>query len=438
MHSLADAIFRGEPHPAPAARECPNVPVQLIISSAGLHLGGSAGQQTAEPRVQVPEPSELALQYHRSGNVLWAIGMGMSLLIPGLLLFSGISARLWAIATRWGRRWYPSLVMYALLFTLITSFIALPLAYYEGFVRQHAYGLSNESLQSWASDWLKSVALSGVGLALVLWIPYLLLRRSPRRWWLYAGLSALPVTTLLLVVSPVWIDPLFNDFGRLKDQKLEGRILSLAERAGIPGSRVYQVEKSAETKTVNAYVTGVGNTKRIVLWDTILAKLEPDQIEFVVAHEIGHFVLRHVLSLIILTTVLATVSLYVIHRVAGSLIRRFGRRFGFHRLSDPASLPLLIVLGTVVSLVATPLVLAFSRHQEQESDRFALELPRGNRAAALSFVRIQEENLAVPRPGAFYRLFRASHPSLADRVEFANQYQPWANGEPLRYGELLR
>ncbi len=240
------------------------------------------------------------------------------------------------------------------------------------------------------------------------------------------------------MISPTWIDPLFNDYGRLEDPILERRIIGVAHRAGISGSRVYQVDKSVETNTINAYVTGAGATKRIILWDTILAKLEPDQIEFVVAHEIGHFVLRHVLALIVLATVLATVSFYVIHRVAGGLILRFRSHFGFDRLSEPASLPLLVLLGTAVSLIATPLVLAFSRYQEHEADRFALELTRNNRAAAQAFIRIQEENLAVPYPSPLYMFWRASHPSLGERVEFANHYRPWQEGKPLRYRELLR
>jgi Zn-dependent protease with chaperone function len=329
-------------------------------------------------------------------------------------------------------------MLYALLFTVTTALLTLPVSYYEGFVRQHAYGLSNQSWGKWAGDWLKGVALSAAGLALVLWIPYLLLRRSPSRWWLYAGLATIPITTFVLVISPVWIDPLFNDFGPMQDRALEGRILKLAERGGIPGSRVYQVNKSVDTKTVNAYVTGVGATKRIVLWDTTLEKLEPDQVAFVVAHEMGHFVLRHVLALIGVTTVLVTGSLYVVHRLAGRLIGRFSLRFGFNQLSDVASLPLLLLLGGAVSFLATPLVLVFSRHQEHEADRFALELTRDNRAGATTFVRLQEENLNVPRPGPLYLLWRGSHPSLGDRVDFANRYRPWEKGEKLRYGQLLR
>jgi Zn-dependent protease with chaperone function len=234
------------------------------------------------------------------------------------------------------------------------------------------------------------------------------------------------------------VDPLFNDFGPMKDKALEARIVSQARRAGIEGSRVYQVDKSADTRTVNAYVTGLGSTKRIVLWDTILARLEPEQVLFVTAHEMGHFVLRHTLMFIFGAAVLITVSLYVVHRSAGSLIGRFSRQLGFSQLSDVASFPLLLLLGSVVSLLLVPALLALSRYQEHEADRFALELTRDNRAAAMTFVRLQEENLSVPRPGPLYMFWRGSHPALGDRIDFANSYRPWESNEQLRYGRLIR
>ncbi len=408
----------------------------MVVHGEGPQHSGPVnahGLQADTTLVAVPEPSPRALEYYRSGNVLWAVGTVLGLLLPALILWTGWSARLRILAFHMGRRWLPSLIVYALLFTAVMALLGLPFSYYVGFVRQHAYGLSSQTLEKWASDWVKGVLVSGIGLALVLWIPYVLLRRSPKRWWLYAALATIPVTTAVMVVSPVLVDPLFNQFGPLRDRSLEQRILALAARAGIPESRVFQVNKSVDTKRVNAYVTGVGETKRIVLWDTLLDKLETDQIAFVVAHEMGHFVLRHVLALIALAAVLALVSFYLIHRVAGSLIRRFGHRFGFGELSDPASLPLLILLGTAVSFVTTPLTLAFTRHQEHEADRFALELTRDNRAAATAFVRLQEENLSIPRPGALFMLWRGSHPSLGDRVDFANHYRPWETGERLRY-----
>jgi Zn-dependent protease with chaperone function len=380
----------------------------------------------------------LAIQYHRSGNVLWAVETGLGMIIPAVLLFSGLSARMRSLSDRVGRRWLLSVVLYAVLFTLLVAVLTLPLSYYAGYVRQHLYGLSNQSFGAWAGDWVKGVAVGGVGLAAVLWIPYLLLRRSPLLWWLYGGLTSLPLTALLLVITPVWVDPLFNDYETMEDRVLESNILTLARRAGIGGSRVYQVDKSADTKLVNAYVTGVGATKRIVLWDTLLERLEDDQILFVTAHEMGHFVLRHTLYIIIAAGILITVSLYAVHRTAGRLIARLSRRFGFDDLTDVASFPLLLLLGNVASFLLAPLVLGFSRHQEHEADRFALEITRDNYAAASTFVVLQRENLAVPRPGRLYVMWRSSHPPLADRVAFANHYRPWEAGQPLRYGRLFR
>jgi len=398
----------------------------------------AAAQAHSTETVAVPEPSALAVRYHRSGNVLWAVSTALSLLIPALLLFTGVSTRLRRLAQRIGRRWVLMVALYALLFTLVTALLTVPLAYYGEFLRQHAYGLSEQSLGRWLGEWLKGVAVSGAGLALVLWIPFLLLRRSPKRWWLYAGLATIPIATLVLVVTPILVDPLFNDFGPMKDKALEARIVSLAGRAGIEGSRVYEVDKSVDTRTVNAYVTGLGSTKRIVLWDTILARLEPDQVLFVTAHEMGHFVLRHTLTFILGAAGLITVSLYVVHRVAGRLIARFSRQFGFSLLSDVASFPLLLLLGSLVSLALVPALLALSRYQEHEADRFALEVTRDNRAAAATFVRLQEENLSIPRPGPLYMLWRGSHPALGDRIDFANRYRPWETKERLRYDHLVR
>jgi len=406
-----------------------------LAGNASAPVTGTA--QGAEA-VVVPEPSDLAIRYHRSGNVLWAVETGLSLLLPAILLFTGLSARIRKLAQRIGRSWLLTVAIYALIFVLVVAVIGLPLAYYGGYVRQHAYGLSNQSFERWFSDWLKGVAVSGIGLALVLWIPYLLIRRSPLRWWIYAGLATIPIAALVLVITPVWVDPLFNDYGPMRDKALETRILALAERAGIQGGRVYEVNKSVDTKAINAYVTGVGATKRIVLWDTILAKLEPRQVLFVTAHEMGHFVLRHTLAFIVGAALLTTASLYVVHRVTGRLIDRFGNRFGFDRLSDVASFPLLLLLGSLVSLVLTPVVLAFNRYQEREADRFALEITRDNRGAATTFVRLQQENLAVPRPGRLYTLWRGSHPSLAERVDFANRYRPWEEGKELRYQHRFR
>jgi STE24 endopeptidase len=398
-----------------------------------------AGDTTATAAVPVPEPSALAVQYHRSGHLVWAGATALELLVPAALLFTGLSARVRDLARRIARgRWFFTVAIYGAAYVLIQAIVFLPFAWYAGFVRQHAYGLSTETAGEWLADWGKGTAITVLIAALVLWIPYRLLRASPRRWWLWTGLLTAPLTVLALIVAPVWIAPLFDEYGPMRDRALEARIHQLAARAGIPDSRIYEVRKSDETRQVNAYVTGFGRTKRIVLWDTLVDRLEPDEVLFVMGHEIGHYVLRHTLTVILGATLLATLSLFVVHRVAGRLIARFHHRFGFDRLDDVASLPLLMLVGGLVMLATTPAALALSRWQEREADRFGLEMTRDNQAAARAFVKLQDENLAVPRTGLLYRLWRGSHPDLADRIEFSNRFHPWLRGDPLRYGDRFR
>jgi STE24 endopeptidase len=404
------------------------------MQADSLPIQTSDTAATAE--VAVPEPSALAVRYHRSGNVLWATATVLDLLLPVALLFTGLSARVRRAAERLARgRRFATIALYAVAYVLIQALVFLPLSWYAGYLRQHAYGLSTETAAAWLGDWAKAVAITVVFSALLLWIPYWLLRISPRRWWLWTGLLTAPLTVLVMIVLPVYVAPLFDEYGRMRDPALEQRIERLAARAGIPDSRIYEVRKSEETRQVNAYVTGFGGTKRIVLWDTLVDRLQPDEVEFVVGHEIGHFVLRHTLTVIVGATLLVTLSLWIVHRVAGWFIARFRRRFGFDRLDDVASLPLLALVGGVVMLAASPAALALSRWQEREADRFGLEITRDNNAAARAFVRLQEDNLAVPRTGLLFRLWRGSHPDLADRIEFANRYSPWLRGQPLRYGD---
>src|SRR6185369_11237847 len=240
------------------------------------------------------------------------------------------------------------------------------------------------------------------------------------------------------LVAPVWIAPLFNKFEPMHDKALETRILALADRAGIEGSRVFEVNKSVDTKTLNAYVAGLWQTKRIVLWDTIIRRLDERQLLFVMGHEMGHYVLHHGPRIIAFLWALALLSLYAAHRLCDGLIRRHHARFGFERLDDVASWPLLTLVFALVTLVAQPAFNAFDRYQEHEADRFGLEITRDNRAAAEAFLRLYQQNLDVPRPNPILHILRDSHPSVAERIEFANSYRPWERGERLEYGDKFR
>ena len=403
------------------------------MSESFTPIGGAQGRADTTAVVAVPEPTPAALRYNAGNTWLWAADTLLGLAFPAALLFTGASARMRTLAARIGRRrWLPTVALYGALFMVVMSVLYLPLAWYAGFLRQHAYGLSTESAGAWLGDWATGLAVGAVVSALVLPVPYLLLRASPRRWWLWSGLAALPLAGLAMLVAPVWIAPLFDDFGPMHDRALETRILALAREAGIDSARVFEVNKSADTRMVNAYVTGIGVTKRIVLWDTLLERLAPEEVLFVMGHEMGHFVLRHTLAIILGAALVTTLALYVVHRVAGALIGRYRARFGFDRLADPASLPLLVLIGGLVSFVVTPGMLAWSRWQERQADRFGLELTGNGPAAARAFVRLQEENLAVPRPGLLYTLWRGSHPSLASRIEAAHAFRTEVQGPASR------
>jgi len=398
----------------------------------------AAAQSDSNAPVPVPAPSEKAMRYYHSGNVLWFVNLFWSLLIPALFLFTGFSAKIRDWAQRLGRKWFFVIGLYLIIFTIINFLIDFPLSYYQGFVRQHSYELSNQTFGKWFGDEIKSLVVGLVGGVLFLWVPYLLLKKSPKRWWLYTSILAVPFLFFFILISPIWISPLFNKFGPMNDKTLETKILALADKAGIEGSRVYEVNKSVDTKAVNAYVTGFMNTKRIVLWDTIIAKLNERELLFVMGHEMGHYVLGHVIKTILFFSLLILIALYVAYRLSGAVIEKFKHRFGFDQLSDVASLPLILVFISIFSLVITPIAMTFTRYQEHESDRFGLEITQSNHAAAMAFVKLQQENLGNPRPGLLYKLWRASHPTLGERIDFCNAYRPWEKGEALKYSELFK
>jgi Zn-dependent protease with chaperone function len=399
----------------------------------------SEGRRTGRSGpVPVPEPSEKALRHARGGDWLWLTEELWGLLVPAVLLFTGFSARMRTRARRIGRNWFFTIVVYFVFFLLLSFVIDLPLSYFGEYVRPHAYGLSNQTFGKWFGDSLKGLMVGTIAGSLFLWIPYGLVKKSPRRWWFWTSVVAIPIAAFFLLVAPVVIDPLFNKFGPMKDKALEGKILDLAGRAGIEGARVFEVDKSTDTNTVNAYVTGFGGSKRIVLWDTTIAKLAPGELLFVMGHEMGHYVLGHVVKSILFFAFLILVTLYAFDRLQGGLIARYSSRFGFTELADVASLPLVMLLVGLLSFVVTPIAAGYSRWQEHEADRFGLEITRDNHAAASAFVKLQQENLSVPRRGLMYKLWRADHPLLGERIDFCNTYRPWETGQPGRYDRLFK
>jgi STE24 endopeptidase len=377
--------------------------------------------------VEVPEPSDLAVRFYRSGRWIWSSFTLWSLLLPWLVARSGGAERLrsW-LETRRVPGWLQPSAIYAAVATALFA-ADLPWAYGLGFVRAHSYGLSVQTAGKWARDvglgFLLELAF-GVGAA---WLLFLLLRRFPRTWWAILAALSIPVGAALVYVTPLVVDPLFNDFKPLADRALDSEITTLLDRAGIRDAEVFEVAKSVDTTAVNAYVTGFAGSHRVVLWDTLLAKLERREILSVVAHEAGHYALGHIVQGILLSGLGALALLFAVDRALTWRLRRAGveRATIARALADPAQVPRILLALAVVSTLASPIGLAVSRTMEHAADRFALDLTHDNEGAARAFIALQRSNLSYPRPARWLVWLRSSHPPLGDRIDFANRYAPW-------------
>jgi Zn-dependent protease with chaperone function len=416
-------IFNFQPKEMPPAH---GQPVQIVTQSADVSP------------IAVPETSARAASFYHSTMLLIAVIIPWSLLIPAGFLFTGFSAKLRSWAERLGRQWYFSYAIYCTAFSLICFLLLLPLVFYGGFIHPHLYDLSNQRLARWLYCAVHRAAIVLAGGLAVGWIPFFIIKKSPRRWWLYLGLLTPLYLCFTLGIQPVLVDPLFNKFTPLQDKKLEAKILAEATRAGIEGSRIYQVNTSVDSKVENAYVTGVMGTKRIIFYDTLLQNMNEDELLFVMGHEMGHYALSHKAKRIVFKSILILVSLYVAYLLAGPVIGRFKNIWRFAAPSDFAAMPLGVLVFWIFCFVDQPIYMAFSRRLEHEADRFGLELTHGNHAAAATFVKLMQVGLGVPRPGVFFTIWFDSHPCFADRIEFCNTYRPWETGQPLKYEEYMK
>ena len=367
--------------------------------------------------------------HQRWEDTLYFAGTAYGFIILIALLGLGISGRLRDIAVRLSRRPFLAAMACFVLFIGISTLLSFPLDYFTRFVIPHRFALSDQGFGGWLWDYLKTML---VGMVLGAPLVALALRGVARirQWWLALWLGSVPVVLFLVLIGPVILAPVFNDFQPLKDQKLKKEILDLAAKAGISGGRVYQVDKSKQTKEMNAYVNGLGPTQRIVLWDTIIAKMSHDELKFVMAHEMAHYLLNHIWKLLVTLLALLLVAFWGGQRVVEWATRKWGRSWGFEAPHDPAAVPLLFLTFSLFVFLLTPVMYGVSRYFEHESDTFALEVTRLNDAGARSFVKFAEDSKVLPDPPAFIRFWRYAHPTLAERIEFCRTYKPWEQGKP--------
>jgi STE24 endopeptidase len=310
--------------------------------------------------------------------------------------------------------------VYALIFGGITFVLELPLSYYSGFVLPHRFEQSNQTFTGWVTDQVKSLLVAGILGVSILQIVYWLLRSQPQTWWLWFAAILLLFNTVMANLAPVVILPLFyklkplgDDFGDLVD-----RLVELTEKAGARVRGVYQLDMSSRTKSANAALMGLGNTRRIVLGDTLLENFSPDEIETILAHELGHHVHNDLPKSILFESLLTLGGLYL-----AALVLAWGNNiFGFSGPGDIANLPLLgLVLGAF-GLVTLPLSNAFSRWRERLADEYALDLTGKGDAYASALIRLANQNLAQVDPEPWVELLLYSHPPLGKRIENARRH----------------
>jgi STE24 endopeptidase len=326
-----------------------------------------------------------------------------------------------------------------LLFTI--ALLQLPLDIFREAVLR-TYGISVQTWPSWAADWAKSQLLTVLAGGLLAWILYGMIRRSQHHWWFYYWIIALPLIVFVVFISPYVVEPLFYEFAPLstKAPALIPAIQRVTHKAGQDISPENMLWMKASTKTIatNAYVSGFGSSKRVVIWDTTLAQETPDEILMDFGHELGHYVLKHILKGMIFMAAMLLALLYLVYRSIGQLFAKRAGAWGIRALDDWASLPAVLLLLTIFGFVADTAGNAFSRYLENQADVYSLEINHGivadpGQAMARGFQKFGETVFEDPEPNRLRVFLFYDHPPVVDRIHLFVTYDPWSKGEATKF-----
>jgi STE24 endopeptidase len=374
-----------------------------------------------------PERQKQARRYARIQRRLTFVDLAIGLVYLILWLTFGWSLALKTWLTSFTTNEWLLVAVFTIIFGGILAVINLPLSYYEGFVLPHRFGQSTQNLRGWILDQIKAGAIGGVLGLLLLEIIYAVLRAFPNTWWLWAAGIMLLLNVILANLAPVLLFPLFYKFQPLGEEyaDLEKRLLQLAEKVKTRVSGVYKFDMSQRTKAANAALTGLGNTRRIILGDTLLGEFTADEIEVVLAHELGHQVHKDIPLGILIQSGITLVGFYL-----ASLGLSWGASsLGFSGPADIAALPLLGLIFGAYGLVTMPLTNAYMRWREHQADSFALQTTCNGTAFASAMTRLANQNLAQVDPPGWEEFLFHSHPALHKRIAMAQAFQKTVESE---------
>jgi STE24 endopeptidase len=362
-----------------------------------------------------PARQERAREYARIRRRMLLLDLAVSVVYMLLWLLPG-----WSLALR---QWVTGITDnnwlivagYGLVFVVIFGLVNLPLSYYSGYVLAHRYGMSTQTLAGWISDEVKGGALALVIGGLAGELVYWALRVAPTTWWLWAAVGYLLFTVVLASLAPTLLLPLFFKLTPLDNPDLSARLERLAAQAGAKVRGVYRMNLSSRTTAANAMVTGLGSTHRIVIGDTLLDEFSPDEIETVMAHELGHYVYRDIWSGVLVSTAVALVGFYL----ASIALAAGVQAFSLYGVSDVAGLPLLGLIAIGFALLTMPLTNGFTRFVEARADKYALKVTHKPQAFASAMTRLANQNLAEFDPEPWVEFLLYDHPATSKRVAMA-------------------
>jgi len=364
----------------------------------------------------------LSTEYSQIRNLLFFLSTPLEWLIYFLILLVGLSKAFhkWAGETTKNKLGQGAIYIFWLsLFAYLTTF---PLSYLS-YHLSRTYNISTQSFASWMKDELIDFWVNFGMMLIIVSVLYWLINKSKRFWWVFAWLLTVPFSLFLMFVQPVVIDPLYNDFYPLKNKELEAKILDLASQAGIPAEHVFEVNMAEKTNALNAYVTGIGSNSRIVLWDTTLNKLNDDQILFIMAHEMAHYVEKHIYIGIAGYLLLSLVGLYLTSRLMNWGIKKWGTEFKVSGIHDIRAFPLFLMILSMLAFTASPLSNLVSRYQETRADRYAIEMTEQPEAAIETFQELTKAGLSQVNPPFLVKVFRYGHPTMLERISRIEEYQ---------------
>ncbi len=371
-----------------------------------------------------PDRQQKAREYARIRRQLSLVGIGIAAVALLFIFWSGldIALRDWLQPLSWQplRGWYPlQVLLYFLVLMLGYEVLTAPLAYYGGYVLPHRYGLSTMTLPAWLADLFKGLVLSLILEALAVEVIYVLLATQPQTWWLWTALILLFFTVIMANLAPVLILPIFYKFTPLPEGELTRRLLALAERAHTRVRGVFSMQMSRKTTAANAALMGLGNTRRIVLGDTMLDRYTPDEIEVVLAHELGHHVHHDLWKLIISQSILTLGGLYLVNLALHWAVDTQHYYLG---LADPATMPFLLLVTAIFGLVVMPISNGLSRAIEYQADEYALQTTKMVGAFKSAMTRLANQNLADIEPSPLIEFLFHDHPAISKRLKLADAF----------------